>query len=586
MIPNPLKSFALLIASAGLAGCLTSDVLVTVRPDGSGTIEHTAKMRPAAMADLEKLLAPEVAGRPAVPAIPASEREKLLWAARWGQGVRLRSVRPLNTADTLGWKALYDFDHVEQIGVDLLPGMPGIPGFYHIAAADTTASTRLRMTLEPVAGGLERLTVRFPRFAMDPAAEPLSASASGSPAEMAGLRGVLRGSRTTVAIQTEAPLLRTNSPHHELNRVTLFDVDVETALFSKQIDMLVSGPASFDDLLWAIEVLPGVTLAHDHDVTLEFQDPAAQATAPARTQAQPPPDTEIFLATLSRAGGKLVIGAPANITGSPGYDNQPSFTPDGQQILFTSVRGTLPPSLAASVPAGAVQTDIYRYDIRSRRISRVTQTPESEYSPAVMPDGAHISVVRVEADGTQRLWSVIPSGPKISLSLVLPDVKPVGYYAWVDDRTVALFILGERGQPATLQIADAQTGKAELAATGIGRSIQRMPSGQISFVQLERGAEGTPVSPTVKLLNTRPREGGSIGIATLVLPVEGATDPQLAWTPDGTLLMAHGDTLYSWRAGDAGWAAVARLDELGLRSVSRLAVSPKGDRLALVGQQR
>ena len=41
-----------------------------------------------------------------------------------------------------------------------------------------------------------------------------------------------------------------------------------------------------------------------------------------------------------------------NITRSPGYDNQPSFTPDGAAILFTSNRG-------------GTQTDIYRYDVGS-----------------------------------------------------------------------------------------------------------------------------------------------------------------------------------------------------------------------------
>ena len=60
----------------------------------------------------------------------------------------------------------------------------------------------------------------------------------------------------------------------------------------------------------------------------------------------------------------------------------------------------------------------------------------------------------MEADGTQRLWSVIPNGPKIELAVVLTDVKPVGYHAWIDDRTVALYVLGERGQPGTLRVAD------------------------------------------------------------------------------------------------------------------------------------
>ena len=55
--------------------------------------------------------------------------------------------------------------------------------------------------------------------------------------------------------------------------------------------------------------------------------------------ASQPPDTEIFLASLSVRDGKVEIGKPINISNSPGYDNQPSFTPDGAAVLFTSVRG-------------------------------------------------------------------------------------------------------------------------------------------------------------------------------------------------------------------------------------------------------
>ena len=84
-------------------------------------------------------------------------------------------------------------------------------------------------------------------------------------------------------------------------------------------------------------------------------------------QAAAPPDTEIFLAPLT-PGATPRVGAPVNITRSPGYDNQPSFTPDGRAILFTSMRG-------------GTQTDIYRYDVASGETARVTNTPESEYSP-------------------------------------------------------------------------------------------------------------------------------------------------------------------------------------------------------------
>jgi dipeptidyl aminopeptidase/acylaminoacyl peptidase len=164
---------------------------------------------------------------------------------------------------------------------------------------------------------------------------------------------------------------------------------------------------------------------------------AAFQAAPA-----PPPDTEIFLAPFNAADANPV-GRPVNITNSPGYDNQPSFTPDGRAIFFTSMRG-------------GRQTDIYRYDIASAAVTQVTNTPEGEYSPTVTPDGEHISVIRVEADGTQRLWRFTLDGR--APELVLAGVKPVGYHAWVDDHTLALFILGT---PASLQIADTQSGKAD-----------------------------------------------------------------------------------------------------------------------------
>ena len=86
----------------------------------------------------------------------------------------------------------------------------------------------------------------------------------------------------------------------------------------------------------------------------------------------------------------MQFGQAVKITTFAGYNNQPSFLPDGRSIFYTSIRDK--------------QADIYRYDIRSGATSQITNTPESEYSPMLMPDGKNISVVRVEADGTQRLW--------------------------------------------------------------------------------------------------------------------------------------------------------------------------------------
>ena len=285
------------------------------------------------------------------------------------------------------------------------------------------------------------------------------------------------------------------------------------------------------------------------------------ALAAAFQAAATAPDTEIFLAPLSSGSG-VVVGAAVNITSSPGYDNQPSFTPDGTAILFTSVRG------------GGTQTDIYRYDIGSALTARVTSTPESEYSPTVTPDGAHISVIRVEADGTQRLWRFTIDGR--APELVLTGVKPVGYHAWADDRTLALFVLGS---PASLQLADTSTGTAEVLVRGINRSIQRMPGGTISFVA--RSAPGANATLSIRELDPRTKR-----ITPLVDAVAGAREADCAWTPDGMLVMADKDVLYGWRRGERSWRTLANLSALGLHGVSRIAISPKGDRVAFVTQYK
>jgi dipeptidyl aminopeptidase/acylaminoacyl peptidase len=291
--------------------------------------------------------------------------------------------------------------------------------------------------------------------------------------------------------------------------------------------------------------------------------PAASQTPAA------PPATEVFLAPLTVSGGQLTVGTPENISNSPGYDNQPFFAPDGRTLFFTSARGSV------SSKCGSPQTDIYRFDLHDRKVTRVTDTPECEFSPTVTPDGKHLSVVRVEPDGTQRLWRFTIDGG--SPSVVLADVKPVGYHAWLDEQRLALFMLG---QPATLQVADTGTGKAEVVATNIGQSIQKMPQRGVSFVQ--QAGERAQRTFTIMQLTM---ERGKPATKPLTSAVTGAAQAHVAWAPDGTLLMAHDGTLHAWRAGSRRWRAVADLVALGLENVTRLAVSPKGDRIALVASQ-
>ncbi|HEV2765758.1 MAG TPA: hypothetical protein VGV38_22425, partial [Pyrinomonadaceae bacterium] len=73
-------------------------------------------------------------------------------------------------------------------------------------------------------------------------------------------------------------------------------------------------------------------------------------------------------------------------------------------------------------------------------------------------------------------------------------------------------------------------------------------------------------------------------VTTLAPTLPGAED--YVWTPDGrALLMAKGAKLFMRRLGaNADWTEVADFAADGLKDITRLALSPGGDRLALVAR--
>jgi hypothetical protein len=272
---------------------------------------------------------------------------------------------------------------------------------------------------------------------------------------------------------------------------------------------------------------------------------------------QAPPATDIFLAPLSitSTDGRPVIGKAVNVTSRPGYDNQPAFTPDSKSMLFTSIHED-----------GGGQSDIYRYDLGTKTIARVTSTPESEYSATIMPGGQRFSVIRVERDSAQRLWSFAMDGS--DPQLLVPTVKPVGYHAWIDPDNLALFVLGN---PNALVHYDLRSGHADTLARNIGRSLApTIGGGGFSFTAHDS-------TGAVKLKTMAwPYQT----IADLVALPRGSED--IVWLARDLVLSSNGSKLVSWKPGTTDWQDAVDLAPSGLSRISRLAVSQDGKWLAIV----
>jgi dipeptidyl aminopeptidase/acylaminoacyl peptidase len=272
--------------------------------------------------------------------------------------------------------------------------------------------------------------------------------------------------------------------------------------------------------------------------------------------AQAPPATEIFLAPLTISGAKVTVGRPVNVTNSPGYDNQPQFLADSSGLLFSSNRD-------------GGQTDIYRYDIALKRVIQVTRTPENEYSPTLTPDGHTFSTVR---GADQKLWRFAMDGTDAGLAW--SHMGLIGYHVWISESQLATFVLGAQRQPNTLELLDLRTGGSEIIERSIGRSLLIRPGhGTVSFVHKPQGAPWVikELDPATKTTTT------------LVPTLEGSED--LAWTPDGAIVMGQQGKLFLWRpASGAAWTEIADLAGRGVGNITRLTVSPDGRWIAIVSQ--
>ena len=262
--------------------------------------------------------------------------------------------------------------------------------------------------------------------------------------------------------------------------------------------------------------------------------------------------TDIFVLAVDGAS----VGEPQRITDREGYDNQPQFLRDGGVLVYSSMNAE-------------GDTDIRRHFLASGEDEELVANPEGEYSPTPIPGRDAISVVRDFGDRVQQLWAFPLDGGEPEL--LLPDLGPVGYHAWVDDESLIVFVLGE---PATLQSARIGPGAGTVLAESPGRALARIPGGsEMSFVDRSDDREWwlTALDPV----------SGSTRRLTKTL--ENRED--YAWASDGSVWMGDDSRLYRWRPGSEGWDLIADLDSEGIYGITRLAFSPSGDRLAVVGRR-
>lgn len=275
--------------------------------------------------------------------------------------------------------------------------------------------------------------------------------------------------------------------------------------------------------------------------------------------AQSLPVSNIWLFQTAPGADAWSVTQPQFLTAfnARGYNNQPYFATDDR--LWITVQHGL-------------QTDIHELNLASRTHTALVETPgTAEYSAGQRPKSAVLTVVRVEADSTQRLWAFPFDGyPPEPL---FPGIRGVGYYAWLSETQAALFIVGKTDQEHTLVMAETTAPDAPPVriSAGIGRCLRTTPDGKLVYVH-----KATDQTWFLKTYEPDTRR-----FATVAVMPPNTEDFVLL--PSGGYLCATGSRLLQLDAAGA-WKPVGDLSVFGISRISRMAINEKWQ-LAVVSQE-
>lgn len=275
-----MKNFLVLfILLVPLSGCLEYEVLIKVKPDGSGMIQQTMLLNDGMVEQMKSISEQFQQKGLQAKEFDIIDREKLASeAVKMGKGVTFSYVSRYITKDKQGYIAYYTFDDINDLMIDENDVSPDKTSMKATGSSESEKKEPIMFRFQR--GKPSKLTIIQPDVKKNTSPDkPKSQENISSDADTTGLSALLEyiaGFRIKYAVQVEGTILNTNATYVEGNCITLAEVDFkQLAQFPSRLmeisKMMDINELSREEKKIIIQKIPGFKIEVEKNPIILFE---------------------------------------------------------------------------------------------------------------------------------------------------------------------------------------------------------------------------------------------------------------------------------------------------------------------------
>jgi hypothetical protein len=282
-------SCTVVLVLSGLAGCLQSNTVITVKPDGSGTIEETFLMSKEFIQQMEAMMqqmADQMGAaqkgsqdKSAKKTFDMFDESKLRnKASDMGIGVTYVLGKKVTTERLEGYRAVYAFKDINKVKLNQNPGesVPSGPG----ETGDTSEKKKEYVEFRFTKGKPSTLTIRMPSAKPDPQKKETPGDVKNDEPDeqqaekmMEQMKMMFQDMKIAMAIDVRGSIVETNATHVEGSRITLMEMDFGKLIQvpEKFREFSLSQPETLEDAKKLMGNIPGIKVDLNKEVFVKIK---------------------------------------------------------------------------------------------------------------------------------------------------------------------------------------------------------------------------------------------------------------------------------------------------------------------------